>query len=53
MMLCPELARLALGLDDEDDLPLPNPELAARYAAMTDEELLRELWLETCGGVPH
>jgi len=34
----------------DDDLPPANPERAARYAAMTDEELLRELWLLTFEG---
>lgn len=29
----------------DDDLPPPDPARAARYAAMTDEELLREVWL--------
>lgn len=30
--------------DDDDDLPPENPELAARYASMTDDELLVEVW---------
>lgn len=48
MMACPALVREVYGIDD--DLPLPDPERAARYAAMSDEELLRELWLEVSEG---
>jgi hypothetical protein len=40
-----EALAVLLGALADDDLPPPNPDLAARYAAMSDADLLAEVRL--------
>lgn len=35
---------------EDDDLPPPNQHLAKRYAAMTDAQLIAEIWAMTKAG---